>query len=268
MGRSIETKIRRQEAREAKKEKRMKKAAEKFAEEREEIIKVDPLLPLNKKQKALLHALKNKTLIVVNGLAGTGKTYLASCYAADLLRENEIDKIIVSRPFVYMGNTSGFKPGGVIEKMGPFVRPMLENILSRLGKGAYSTLLGNGTNGRIEIAEFESIRGRSLGNSKEPVIVLVDECQNATAEEIFSIITRIGQGSKVVLMGDIFQRDTKNSGMNWLINFIRHHPNMEEYAEVVEFNEVEDIVRSGLVKEVILSAMEDLDEGRYAPVKN
>ena len=171
MGRSIETKIRRQEAREAKKEKRMKRAVEKFAEEREEIVKVDPLLPLNKKQKALLHALKNKTLIVVNGLAGTGKTYLASCYAADLLRENEIDKIIVSRPFVYMGNTSGFKPGGVIEKMGPFVRPMLENILSRLGKGAYSTLLGNGTNGRIEIAEFESIRGRSLGNSKEPVIV-------------------------------------------------------------------------------------------------
>ena len=168
---------------------------------------------------------------------------------------------------MYMGNTSGFKPGGVIEKMGPFVRPMLENILSRLGKGAYSTLLGNGTNGRIEIAEFESIRGRSLGNSKEPVIVLVDECQNATAEEIFSIITRIGQGSKVVLMGDIFQRDTKNSGMNWLINFIRHHPNMEEYAEVIEFNEVEDIVRSGLVKEVILSAMEDLDEGRFAPVK-
>lgn len=267
MGRSIETKIRRQEAREAKKEKRMKRAVEKFAEEREEIVKVDPLLPLNKKQKALLHALKNKTLIVVNGLAGTGKTFMAAAYAADLLRENEIDKIIVCRPLVAMGATAGYLPGGIKEKLEPYVKPMLSVIESRLGKGAYNTLLADGTHGRIEICPFESMRGRSLGSNKEPVIVLVDECQNATAEEIFSIITRIGEGSKVVLMGDVYQRDTKNSGLNWLINFIRHHPNMEEHAGVVEFNEPEDIVRSGLVKDVILGAMEDLEEGRFAPVK-
>lgn len=266
MGRSLETKIRRQEAREAKKEKRMKKAVEKFAEEREEIVKVDPLLPLNKKQKVLLHALKNKTLIVVNGLAGTGKTYMASAYAADLLRENEIDKIIVSRPLVHLGNTAGFLPGNIKEKLEPYVRPMLSVIESRLGKGAYSTLLADGIHGRIEICPFESLRGRSLGSNKEPVVVIVDEAQNATPAELFAMITRLGQGSKMVVIGDFFQRDLKTSGLGWLVNFIKNHEAMQEFAEIVTMLEPDDIVRSGLVKAALLAAMEDAEEGKYSPL--
>lgn len=266
MGRSIETKIRRQEAREAKKEKRMKKAAEKFAEEREEIIKVDPLLPLNKKQKALLHALKNKTLIVVNGLAGTGKTYMAAAYAADLLRENEIDKIIVSRCYVTLGNTAGFLPGGIKEKLEPYVKPMLEVIESRLGKGAYNTLLADGTHGRIEICPFEALRGRSLGSNKSPVVVICDEAQNCTPAELFAMITRLGEGSKLIIAGDFFQRDVKNSGLGWLIKFIKEHEEMQEFAEIITMLDPEDIVRSGLVRTALLAAMEDAEEGKYSPL--
>lgn len=267
MGRSLETKMRRQEAREARKEKRMKHAAEKFAEEREEIQKVEPLVGLNPKQKAMLRALREKTLIVVDGLAGTGKTYLAAAFAADLFRENQIDKIVVTRPLVYCGGkTSGYKPGGVVEKMGPYVRPMLEVIMSRLGKGAYKTALANGTDGRIEILEFESVRGRSIGSSKCPTILIVDEAQNATPEELFSMITRIGEGSKVILLGDVYQRDTRNSGLKWLTTFIENHEGLDEFAEVIHFNRPEDIVRSGLTKAMITAVMEDADDGLYVPI--
>lgn len=266
MGRSLETKMRRQEAREAKKEKRMKHAVEKFAEEREEIQKVEPLTALNPKQKAILRALREKTLIVVNGLAGTGKTYLASAFAADQLRENEIDKIIVSRCYVTLGATAGFLPGSIKEKLEPFVKPMLEVIESRLGKGAYKTLLADGIHGRIEICPFEALRGRSLGSSKSPVIVICDEAQNCTPSELFAMITRLGQGSKLVIVGDFFQRDIKNSGLGWLIKFIENHEEMQEFSEVITMLDTDDIVRSGLVKAALVSAIEDAEDGDFSPL--
>lgn len=230
---------------------------EKFKEER----MLPPILPKNDKQREYLELLKTKNIVIVEGLFGTGKTYCAAALAADALRKKQIDKIIVARPYVQTGKTSGFKPGSSLEKLYPYVRNMLDTIRNRLGDAVFYNSLKDGLRGSIEVQELESIRGRSFDY---PSFLLVDEVQQSTPEEMLSLITRISDDCTLVLMGDDSQRDIAGkSGLRWLIEFIERHP-MEGVGHV-KFNDPEDIVRGGMVKDIALALISDKENGIKNP---
>ena len=145
MGRSKEARATKLSVRQQQRAERQARHHPKFEEERNS---APPLKPLNDKQQDYLHKLQTCNIVIAKGIFGTGKTYLASAYAADLLRKNELDKIIVARPYVQTGKTSGFKPGTSLEKLFPYVRNMLDTIRKRMGDGAYYNALKDGLNGR------------------------------------------------------------------------------------------------------------------------
>lgn len=224
---------------------------EKFMEER--VLK--PVTAMTEKQKKYLKALNNPDVqvVVALGYHGTGKTFLAAVTAADKFRVKEITKIIVARPYVQTGRTSGYKPGSSFEKLYPYVRNVLDTVKQRIGIGAYETALRDGLTGGIEVQEVESIRGRSFD---EPSFLIIDEAQQTTADEMESIITRISDKTKLVLCGDINQKDIHGkSGMEWFIDFVERH-NIPG-VEIVNFDDPQDIVRGGFVKNIAIGLMKD-----------
>lgn len=224
---------------------------EKFQSERQ----LAPISAKTEKQKDYLRMLNdpNIQVVVVLGLHGTGKTFIASSIAADMLRQNKIEKIIVSRAYVQTGKSSGLKPGTALEKLYPYVRNVLDTIKKRIGVGPYENALKDGLTGAIEVQEVESIRGRSFDN---PSFLILDESQQTTPEEMQSIITRIGDGCKVVLTGDVNQKDIKGqSGLEWLLSFVQRH-NVKGVG-VINFDSPDDIVRGGLVKEIAIGLAKD-----------
>ena len=224
---------------------------EKFQEQLQKSL--PPVSAKNAKQKHYLNILKTCNIIIVEGLFGTGKTYLASCVAGDLLRKKEIEQIIVARPYVQTGKTSGFKPGTSYEKLYPYVRNVLDTVKQRMGDGAYQYALKDGVSGQIEVQELESIRGRSFDKKS---FLIIDEVQQSTPEEMKAIVTRIGDDCTLVLCGDNSQRDIKGqSGLSWFRDFAERH----ELSGVgyVNFNEPSDIVRGGLVRDIAIGLARD-----------
>lgn len=260
MGRRSEVRINKREERKERLSLQAEKYKDKFREEREP----PPIFPMNLKQQYYLEHLNNCNIIIVEGIFGTGKTYLAATYAADKLRRGEIEKIIVSRPYVQTGKTSGFKPGSSLEKLYPYVRNMLDNIRRRMGDGAYYSSLKDGIHGKIEVQELESIRGRSFD---EKSFLLIDEAQQSTPEEMLSIITRISDDCTLVVMGDATQKDIKgDSGLEWLINFVKRHNLDYSHVGLVSFKDVDDIVRGGMVKEIAKGLFKDRKAHIYTPM--
>lgn len=261
MGRSKDARAMKLNARQKNRaERQQPKHHPKFDEERNS---APPLRPMNEKQQDYLHKLQTCNIIIAKGIFGTGKTYLASAHAADLLRKNELDKIIVARPYVQTGKTSGFKPGTTLEKLFPYVRNMLDTIRKRLGDGAYYNALKDGLNGRIEVQELESIRGRSFD---EKSFLLIDEAQQSTPEEMLSIITRISDNCTLVIMGDPTQKDIHGmSGLDWVEDFLERH-NIAGVG-VAHFDDVDsDIVRGGMVRDIAKGLMADRDAKVYTPM--
>lgn len=260
MGRSKEARATKLSVRQQQRAERQAKHHPKFDEERNS---APPLTPLNDKQQDYLHKLQTCNIVIAKGIFGTGKTYLASAYAADLLRKNELDKIIVARPYVQTGKTSGFKPGTSLEKLFPYVRNMLDTIRKRMGDGAYYNALKDGLNGRIEVQELESIRGRSFD---ERSYLLIDEAQQSTPEEMLSIITRISDNCTLVVMGDASQKDIHGiSGLEWVEDFLSR--NEIAGVGIVNFdNPDDDIVRGGMVRDIAKALIADRAEGRYTPL--
>lgn len=201
-----------------------------------------PLKPLNNSQKELINTINTKTLIIEFGPAGTGKTYISAAMAADMLSNKEINKIYITRPNVPCGESIGYFPGTLEEKMAPWVAPLTSVIKERIGSGPFEYALKHGY---IEIIPFETMRGRSLENS----FVILDEAQNVTWEEFKMFITRIGANSKVVVNGDIRQSDLKiESGLSKYIKLLQNnYEDLEEFVGVIEFSS-DDIVRHELVK--------------------
>lgn len=177
-----------------------------------------------------------------------GKTFVITSTVIDALKSGKIQKIILSRPSVGMGNSLGLLPGGMREKFEPYLMPIIDVITQRYGKGFYECQLGNSN---IEFVPLEYLRGRSFNDA----IVIVDEFQNTTKEEAFSIMTRLGETSQLFCMGDTNQHDMRGreSGLTWATNFIDEH-DLYEFAEIVD-GESDDIVRSGFCK-AIVKAME------------
>lgn len=195
-----------------------------------------PILPLNLKQAEYLGHLRTSEQIFVLGPAGTGKTWMAATYAADLYRSQSIKKIILTRPNVPCGRSLGFFPGSLEDKFAPWAVPITDAIRDRLGSAVYDVAVKNGD---IEVVPFEVMRGRSWKNS----FVLLDEAQNTTIAEIKMFLTRIGEDCLTVVNGDIMQCDLdRDSGLRQAIDIARR---CNLPVPIVEFS-LDDIVRSGI----------------------
>ncbi len=224
---------------------------DKFKERRE--FELPPITAKTPKQKEYLKLIKDCNILVVEGLFGTGKTFLAACQAGDALRKGEVEKVIVARPYVQTGKTSGFKPGSSLEKLFPYVRNVLDTMRSRMGDGAFSIALKDGIAGSIEVQEVESIRGRSFD---QPSFLIIDEAQQTTPEEMESIVTRISDNCTLILCGDDSQRDIRGkSGLRWFKEFAERH--QLEGVGFVDFNSPDDIVRGGMVKDIAIGLARD-----------
>jgi phosphate starvation-inducible PhoH-like protein len=195
-----------------------------------------PIKALNPSQAAYLDALRTSRQVIVLGPAGTGKTWIAATYAADLLRNRQIDRIILTRPNIPCGRSLGYFPGTLEAKFAPWAAPVIEAIRERIGTAAYEIALKRGD---IELVPFEVMRGRSWKSA----FVLLDEAQNSTLPEIKTFLTRIGDDCTVVVNGDVSQCDLEGaSGLHTVIQMIK---SQQLNVPVIEFAR-DDIVRSGV----------------------
>ena len=212
----------------------------------EALSKVFDLQPLNEKQKLYIDALKHSDQTIVCGYSGTGKTFIAATMAANMYLTKQVDKIVLTRPNVSVGKDLGYFPGDINEKFGPWAAPVLDVLKERL-QGALETGIKNGN---IELAPMSVMRGRSFRNA----FVILDEAQNTTIAEMKMFLTRIGEGSKVVINGDVKQSDIKEqSGLSKIIHLAKKY-HMD--IPVIEFG-IDDIVRSDISKQRIVSFESD-----------
>jgi len=228
-----------------------RKTKEKFKEQN----RPEPIVAKTEKQKKYLSMLNdpNVQLIVCTGHFGCGKSFLSASVAADKFVQNEISKIIVSRPYVQTGKSSGSKPGTSLQKLYPYVRNVLDPIRKRMGSARFEIALDDGEKGDIEVQELESIRGRSFDDSS---FLLIEEAQQSTPDEMLAIVTRVGDRCKIVVSGDLNQRDVRGeSGLKWLLDFVERH--RIPGVGVISFDSPSDIVRGGLVRRIALGLIED-----------
>ena len=197
--------------------------------------------PKNEKQNFLLESIEHNPMTVCIGPAGTGKTFCAGMKCAQLFLKGKHDKIILSRANVPTGKSLGYFPGTVQEKMTPWLLPMMDVLTEGLGKGRYEYMM---TKGQIEIQPIETIRGRSFENA----LVIVDEAQNLRMEEIKAVTTRLGENSKLIMLGDPAQSDVHDG--DDLIDFVTMCERHGIEIPIVRFG-VNDIVRSDIVASLV-----------------
>lgn len=159
-------------------------------------------------QKAYVDSIKKNTVVFGVGPAGTGKTYLAVCMAVSAFKSKQIERIILTRPAVEAGEKLGFLPGDLQTKVDPYLRPLYDALQELLGLETYGKLMERGA---IEVAPLAYMRGRTLSNA----FIILDEAQNTTREQMKMFLTRMGEGSKMVVTGDVTQIDLdgKESGL-------------------------------------------------------
>lgn len=203
---------------------------------------------LNDKQANYLLSLQRCACTLVRGSAGTGKTFLAASVAAQDLANREIGTIVISRPNVPTGKSLGAFPGTVEEKMAPWLLSITDTLRKQLGVGFYDHAVKKGN---IQVQPIETIRGRSFDNA----ILLFDESQQLTKDEVKAIVTRIGKGSRLVLMGDTSQRDNNADGLEYLIRLAENH----HLPVAVHTFTSDDIVRSDICK-LFVKAFEKEDK--------
>ena len=209
--------------------------------------KTSGIVPRTDNQSKLLQALASSSQVFILGPAGTGKTYVTATYAADQYTLKEVDKIVVTRPHVAVGKELGFLKGDLHEKTMPWALPVLDVLEKHLGKGAVETGIKNGN---IEMAPLALMRGRSFDNA----FIIVDEAQNITTHELKMLLTRVGEGSTIVLNGDAQQSDLKEAdGLSKVIHLAKKH--MLD-VPIIEFG-VDDIVRSGICAEWVKVFMKE-----------
>ena len=197
--------------------------------------------PKNPTQQYLLECIDNNSITVAIGPAGTGKTYCTGMKVSQLYLKGQFEKIILSRANVSVGRTLGFFPGSVEQKMKPWLMPMTEVLKQGLGQGRFAYLEQKGI---VEVQPIETIRGRSYNNS----LIMVDEAQNLSIEEIKAITTRLGENSKLILSGDPAQSDVEKG--NNLLYFAQMCSKYDIEIPVVRFT-INDIVRSDIVAQLV-----------------
>lgn len=193
-------------------------------------------------QKKYIESIKNNTVVIGVGPAGTGKTYLAVAMAVSAFRAKQVNRIILTRPAVEAGEKLGFLPGDLQQKVDPYLRPLYDALFDMLGPESFQKYQERGN---IEVAPLAYMRGRTLDDS----FIILDEAQNTTPEQMKMFLTRLGFGSKIVVTGDITQIDLPDGKKSGLVEVIKILKNVDD-IQTVKFSE-KDVVRHKLVQDII-----------------
>lgn len=193
------------------------------------------------RQQDYIDAIVSKDIVFATGSAGTGKTYVATHYAAEQLFYKRISKIIITRPAVEACDEEmGFLPGDIEEKFMPYLIPYLETFNELLGKSYVEYALKSGA---IEAVPLAFMRGRSF----KDCLILADEMENSSVKQMMLLLTRLGENTKMLVNGDLDQKDIEGiCGIEDAVGVLRHVPEVE----LIQFS-IDDVVRSGLCKKIL-----------------
>ena len=201
-----------------------------------------PIKPKTVGQRTYCDNIKDNTITIGVGPAGTGKTYLAVAMAVTAFRAQEVNRIILTRPAVEAGEKLGFLPGDLQQKVDPYLRPLYDALFDMLGAETYQRYVERGN---IEVAPLAYMRGRTLDDS----FIILDEAQNTTGEQMKMFLTRLGFNSKMVITGDVTQIDLPDGKRSGLKEAVRVLRGVEDIA-IFKFTE-KDVVRHRLVQDII-----------------
>lgn len=200
-------------------------------------------VPKTQNQEKYIRSIIENQVVIATGPSGTGKTALAICLACEHLVNDKIEQIILTKPFIGTGPTIGFLPGNAVEKTLPYLTPFNEYLDYFLGIEQHKKFV---TEGKIKVQPMEYMRGVTFSNSS---IVILDEAQNCTSEQIIMVLTRLSNYSKLIINGDIKQTDLNGrykSGLDYVVNKIKD-------VEGVDWIQLDrsDILRSGIIRKIL-----------------
>ncbi|HHY19307.1 MAG TPA: PhoH family protein [Firmicutes bacterium] len=203
-----------------------------------------PIRPKTPGQLQYVQAVKKNDIVFSIGPAGTGKTYLAMAMAVAALKRKDVNRLILCRPAVEAGESLGFLPGDLQEKVDPYLRPLYDALYDILGFDIFKRYMEKGV---VEVAPLAYMRGRTLDDA----FVILDEAQNTTKEQMKMFITRLGFGSKMVITGDITQVDLPPDKSSGLVHITKILQGIEgiDFVYLTE----KDVVRNPLVQKIILA---------------
>lgn len=201
-----------------------------------------PIKPKTIGQKEYIDAIRKRMIVFGVGPAGTGKTYLAMAMAINAFKNNEVNRIILTRPAIEAGEKLGFLPGDMQSKVDPYLRPLYDALYQIMGAESFQH---NMEKGLIEVAPLAYMRGRTLDNS----FIILDEAQNTTPAQMKMFLTRIGFGSKVVITGDLTQKDLPHDQASGLDTALKVLRNVEEIG-ICRLTS-SDVVRHPLVQKIV-----------------
>ncbi len=209
-----------------------------------------PVKPKTMGQKNYIDTIRKNTIVFGIGPAGTGKTYLAMAMAITAFKNNEVNRIILTRPAIEAGEHLGFLPGDLQQKVDPYLRPLYDALYDIMGVENFQK---NMEKGAIEVAPLAYMRGRTLDNA----FIILDEAQNTTPEQMKMFLTRIGFGSKAIITGDLTQIDLPTGKNSGLIDAVKILNGIEDIG-ICKLNN-KDVVRHPLVQKII-GAYEKLEK--------
>ena len=201
-----------------------------------------PVKPKTLGQKNYVDAIRQKMIVFGMGPAGTGKTYLAMAMAITAFKNEEVGRIILTRPAIEAGEKLGFLPGDLQSKVDPYLRPLYDALYQIMGAESFQK---NMEKGLIEVAPLAYMRGRTLDNA----FIILDEAQNTTPAQMKMFLTRLGFNSKMVVTGDITQIDLPDGRRSGLVDAVKILKDVDD-IQIVRFNE-RDVVRHKLVQDII-----------------
>lgn len=201
-------------------------------------------------QQEFLRAIKEYDVVVFIAPAGVGKTHLTMSEISDWLKKGIYNKITLTRAVIPMGRSLGMLPSTLQQKFEPYLMPLLEVLWKRYGKSYYENCIGNGS---IELLAPEYARGRSVEG-----VLVIDECQSMMPDELYTLLTRMQEGSKLICIGDPNQSDIKGTtGISWLADFVEKNPALTKHIKVIHADS-DDIVRGGLCKAMVKAREKEL----------
>ena len=215
-----------------------------------DLISGTPIKPKTAGQENYIKQMKDRMIVFGVGPAGTGKTYLAMAMAIKAFKNNEVNKIILTRPAIEAGEKLGFLPGDLQSKVDPYLRPLYDALYQIMGPESF---MRNMEKGAIEVAPLAYMRGRTLDNA----YIILDEAQNTSPAQMKMFLTRIGYGSKVVITGDLTQKDLPVNAVSGL----EHSMKILSRVEEIGFCRLtsKDVVRHPLVQKIV-KAYDDYEQ--------